>query len=259
MAERLAIDIGNTHIKLGVYRQSDGWIGEWRLSTDVRRTADEYRVAISSLLSDLMLKQVDQIVLASVVPLLTPALMRVGEVIGRRLPMEVSPPGYGLRVQYDPPEALGADRFLNALSAWHRLQRSLVVVDAGTTATIDAVNSQGEFIGGAIAPGPHFLADALAHGTAKLPHIPPVVPNLLIGHSTYTAIQVGVGYGFVGMVEALVERAWQALGGQAPVIITGGWAARIQPYLGFAASLEPRLTLDGLIVAAEFRDASKEG
>jgi len=138
VAERLAIDIGNTHIKLGVYRQSDGWIGEWRLSTDVRRTADEYRVAISSLLSDLMLKQVDQIVLASVVPLLTPALMRVGEVIGRRLPMEVSPPGYGLRVQYDPPEALGADRFLNALSAWHRLQRSLVVVDAGTTATIDA-------------------------------------------------------------------------------------------------------------------------
>lgn len=252
MTQRLAIDIGNTHIKLGVHSQSAGWIGEWRLSTDVRRTADEYRVAISTLLSDLALKQVDQIVLASVVPLLTPALVRVGEVIGRLAPLEVSPPGYGLGVRYDPPEALGADRFLNALSAWQRMQRSVVIVDAGTTATIDAVNGQGEFIGGAIAPGPHFLADALANGTAKLPHIPPSVPNLMIGHSTQTAIQVGVGYGFVGIVEALVGRAWQALGESAPVVLTGGWAARIQPYLGFSSSLEPRLTLDGLIVAAEY-------
>ncbi len=249
---RMAIDVGNTHIKLGVHSPSEGWIGEWRLSTDVRRTADEYRVTISILLADLGLQHVDQMVLASVVPLLTPALIRVGEIIGRLAPLEVRSPGYGMRVRYEPPEALGADRFVNALSAWHRVRRSVVILDAGTTATVDAVNDQGEFIGGTIAPGPHFLADALAQGTAKLLHIPPTIPNLLVGTSTETAIQVGVGHGFVGMVEALVERAWQALGGQAPVVLTGGWASRIQPYLKFSSTHDPRLTLEGLIVAADY-------
>lgn len=248
MERILAVDIGNTHIKLGLWADP-GWIGEWRLSTDVRRTADEYRVSIQSLLADLGTRQVDQVVLGSVVPLLTPALVRVGEVLGKRPPLEIVPPGYGMAVRYDPPEALGTDRFLNALAAYDLVGGAVVVVDAGTTATVDAVNSAGEFLGGAIAPGPHFLSEALAQGTAKLPHIPPAFPRFTIGHSTQTAIQVGVGHGFVGMVDALVGRAREALGTDAVVVLTGGWGARLRPHLSFATRLEPRLTLHGLVLA----------
>lgn len=212
-------------------------------------------MAISNLLADLSIKQVDQVVLASVVPLLTPALVRVGEVIGRTDPLEVTSPGYGLEVRYDPPQALGADRFVNALAAWDLRHTDCVVVDAGTTLTVDAVESHGVFIGGAIAPGPHFLADALAQGTAKLLHIPPHIPDQIIGDSTRTAIQVGVGYGFIGMVEALVARARIALeNADAPVILTGGWGGRIRPYLRFESVLEPRLTLEGIIFAAKHSD-----
>ncbi len=255
MSRRLAIDIGNTHIKLGVHDTGAGWIGKWALSTEVRRTADEYRLSIVSLLGDIDAATLNQVVISSVVPLLTPALMRVGKGLIGRHPLEVSPPGFGLPVRYQPPESLGADRFVNALAAWHLWHESVVVVDAGTTATVDAVNAEGEFIGGAIAPGPHFLAAALVRGTAKLPYVPPSIPDCTLGQSTKTAIQVGVGYGFIGMVEALVDRAWSAIGHKAPVVLTGGWSRRIQPHLHFPSRLQANLTLDGLIIAADMDQA----
>ncbi|MHB1954766.1 MAG: type III pantothenate kinase, partial [Sulfobacillus sp.] len=166
------------------------------------------------------------------------------------------PPGYGLEVAYRPPESLGADRFVNALAAWRKLQGNVVVVGVGTTATIDAVAMPGVFLGGSIAPGPHLLANALAQGTARLPLVPPNIPEVLIGQSTQQAIAVGVGHGFIGMVNELVFRTWQMLGSQTPVVLTGGWARRIQPHLKFAAQLEPMLTLEGLRYAAEYAATS---
>jgi type III pantothenate kinase len=247
----LAIDVGNTHIKLGL-RQHGTWTHEWRMSTDVRRTADEYRLPLKGLLHEAGREGVDTVVLASVVPLLTPAFLRVAETLAGRSVLEVVPPGYGMTVRYNPPDSLGADRFVNALAAWTMLHRSVVVVDVGTTVTVDTVSDRGEFLGGAIAPGPHFMAQALAHGTARLPLVPPGIPDLLIGTSTAEAIQVGVGQSLVGAVDRLVRRAWRYLGQETPVVLTGGWAQRLRPHLDFAVLLEPRLTLNGLAACADW-------
>jgi type III pantothenate kinase len=252
----LAIDIGNTHIKLGLW--IDGrWREEWRLSTDVRRTADEYRISLHSLLQQVGLRGVRRCAIASVVPLLTPIFMRVGEVLSELPPVEIQPPGFGMTVDYQPPDSLGADRFVNALAAWRKLGTAVVVVDVGTTATVDAVSWEGHFLGGAIAPGPHFLALALAQGTAKLPLVAPTIPDLAIGQTTNQAVLVGVGHGFVGMVSELVTRTWKVLGERAPVVVTGGWSQRLLPWLRFPAQLEPQLTLDGLRFAVEWLEASQ--
>lgn len=258
MKQLLAIDIGNTHIKIGLYAHGT-WIEDWRLSTDSRRSADEYRIALLNLMekSQSPLRSVEHVAIASVVPLLTPAFMRVGELLSDTLPWEIAPPGYGLRVDYEPPESLGADRFINALAAWQLVQDTVVVVDVGTTATVDVVSADGRFLGGAIAPGPHFLAQALAQGTAKLPNIAPVIPEELIGRSTSMAVAIGVGHGFIGIVNELVERAWKAVGRQTEVVVTGGWSGRILPLLKFSARLEPLLTMEGLRHAAEWNIAHR--
>ncbi len=247
----LAIDIGNTHIKVGLFHHGK-WQEEWRLSTDPRRTADEYRIPLKAFLQEVLVEQVDQVVMASVVPLLTSVFHRVAQALSDAPPLEITPPGYGLKVQYTPADSLGADRFVNALGAWRKFGSSLVVVDVGTTATVDAVSRDGVFLGGTIAPGPHFLAQALAQGTARLPLIPPTIPDKELGQNTQEAIAIGVGHGFIGMVNALIIRTWRVLGESAPVILTGGWANRIMSYLPGELKYEPMLTLDGLRYAAEY-------
>lgn len=249
MARLLAIDIGNTHIKIGLFSH-DRWVEEWRLATDMRRTPDEYRLFVRGLLKESNIDTVDRAIVASVVPLLTPFFLRVVQSVSLAAPEEVVPPGYGLSVDY-PPDSLGADRFINALAAWEKMHRSVVVVDVGTTATVDAV-ADGVFLGGAIAPGPHFLAQALAEGTARLPYITPVIEPWAIGKNTQMAIHAGIGQGFVGMVKELIEQTRAAIGEDSPVILTGGWSQRLAPFLGFPVQLEPRLTLEGLRYADKF-------
>ncbi|MDA8193846.1 MAG: type III pantothenate kinase [Thermaerobacter sp.] len=254
MADLIAIDIGNTHIKLGVYG-AGRWIQEWRLSTDARRTADEYQLGLRGLLAQAGVKKSRRAVIASVVPLLTPIFLRVAETVSDTPPLEIVPPGYGLTVQYNPPESLGADRFVNALAAW-TLVGEAIVVDAGTTVTVDAVTAEGKFLGGAIAPGPHFLVQALATGTAKLPLIAPTIPEFSLGQRTQDAIAVGIGHGFVGMVNELISQTNAITGGQATIVLTGGWAGRLAPFVRWPVRLEPQLTLEGLRFAVEWR--SKE-
>lgn len=243
MAELLAIDMGNTHIKIGVANGAT-WEHEWRLSTDVHRTVDEYRLSLKGLFAEAEVDRVERTVIASVVPHLTPLLLHVARSVSRSEPVEVTPRGYGLHVDY-PPESLGADRFINALAAWRMFQGNVIVVDVGTTATVDAV-ADGTYLGGAIAPGPHFLAQALHQGTARLPHVIPEIRPWRIGKTTQEAILTGVGQGFVGMVNALIEGTRQIVGVDAHVVVTGGWAARLYPYLTASAHMEPRLTLEGL-------------
>jgi len=245
----LAIDIGNTHIKLGLYRQGR-WINEWRLSTEIRRTADEYHLTMQGLMREAGITHVERVVLASVVPLLTPIFVRVARHVSGSNPLEITPPGYGLAIDY-PAEMLGADRFVNALAAWQLMKRPVVVVDVGTTATVDAV-ADATFLGGAIAPGPHFLVQALAQGTARLPQVMPAIEAWAIGKTTQQAIQAGVGHGFVGMVRALIEETRSVIGATAPIVMTGGWATRIMPYLNLPVLVEPRLTLEGLRYAEEW-------
>lgn len=245
----LAIDIGNTHIKIGLLDQGQ-WMEEWRLATDLRRTPDEYRLFVRGLLGESQVESVDRAIVASVVPLLTPFFLRVLESVSVSEPIEVVPPGYGLEVDY-PPANLGPDRFVNALAAWEMERRSVVVVDVGTTATVDAV-VDGVFVGGAIAPGPHFLAQALAEGTARLPHVTPAIEPWTIGKNTEQAIRAGVGQGFSGMVRSLIENTRTSIGEEAPIILTGGWSARLQPFLGLPVRMEPQLTLEGLRFANDW-------
>lgn len=247
----LAIDVGNTHIKLGL-RQDGQWSHEWRMSTDVRRTADEYRQPLKGFLAEAGFDMVDNVVLASVVPLLTPAFVRVGEALAEGQVFEVAPPGYGMEVSYNPPDSLGADRFANALAAYALCRQAVVVVDVGTTTTVDVVSAVGRFLGGAIAPGPHFMAQALAEGTAQLPMIPPSLTEAALGGATHEAIQVGVAQTLVGSVDRLVRRTWRLLGAECPVVLTGGWGARLAPLLDFPVHLVPRLTLDGLALCADY-------
>ncbi len=249
MARLLAIDIGNTHIKIGLLHQGQ-WIEEWRLATDMRRTPDEYRLFVRGLLLESNVEAVDRAIVASVVPLLTPFFLRVLESVSLVLPHEVVPPGYGLEVDY-PPANLGPDRFVNALAAWELMHQPVVVVDVGTTATVDAV-ADGVFLGGAIAPGPHFLAQALAQGTARLPLVTPAIEPWSIGKNTEQAIRSGVGQGFVGMVKGLIENTRSVIGVDAPVVLTGGWGQRLAPHLGFPIRLEPQLTLEGLRLADQW-------
>ena len=245
----MAIDIGNTHIKIGLARDGH-WIEEWRLATDMRRTPDEYRLFVRGLLMESHIESVDRAIVASVVPLLTPFFLRVLESVSLAQPTEVVPPGYGLQVDY-PPDNLGPDRFVNALAAWQLTRKAVVVVDVGTTATVDAV-VDGVFLGGAIAPGPHFLTQALAEGTARLPHVTPIIEPWLMGKNTEQAILAGVGQGFVGMVKELIAHTRADIGRNAEVILTGGWSQRLEPHLGFPVRLEPRLTLEGLRYADEW-------
>jgi type III pantothenate kinase len=247
----LAIDIGNTHIKLGL-RQNGQWTHDWRMSTDVRRTADEYRQPLKGFLAEAGFDVVDNVVLASVVPMLTPAFVRVGEALSEGRVLEVAPPGYGMEVAYSPPESLGADRFVNAIAAYALVGRAVVVVDVGTTTTVDAVSQSGRFVGGAIAPGPHFMAQALAEGTARLPLIPPSLSDGVLGRETGEAIQVGVAQTLIGSVDRLVRRTWGLLGEECPVVLTGGWGARLEPHLEFPVRLVPRLTLEGLARCADY-------
>lgn len=249
MSRLLAIDIGNTHIKLGLFSHGH-WVEEWRLATDLRRTPDEYRLFLRGLLAESHVDHVDRAIVASVVPLLTPFFLGVVQSVSLAQPEEVIPPGYGLAIDY-PPESLGPDRFIEALAAWNMTRRSVIVVDVGTTATVDVV-VDGVFMGGAIAPGPHFLAQALGEGTARLPHIMPVIEPWGIGKNTQDAIKAGVGQGFVAMVEGLISKTRHVVGQDAPVIMTGGWSQRIAPYLSIPVQLEPRLTLEGLRYADEW-------
>lgn len=252
-ADLLAIDIGNTHIKIGVFDQGQ-WIQEWRLSTDARRTADEYQLSLRGLLAESGITRCQRVVIASVVPLLTAIFVRVSETFAKTPPLEISPPGCGLKVQYVPPESLGADRFVNALAAWH-MYGNAVVVDAGTTVTVDAVTAKGEFIGGCIAPGPHFLVQALASGTAKLPLVAPTIPEFDLGRKTQDAIAVGIGHGFVGMVNELITRTLEQVvrpDATFTVVVTGGWSGRLTPFLRCEVVGQPRLTLEGLRHAADW-------
>jgi len=252
----LAIDIGNTHLKIGLL--VDGrWQEEWRLATDMRRTPDEYRLFVRGLFLEAQVDQVDRTLVVSVVPLLTPFILGVVDSVSRTTPIEVVPPGYGLAVDY-PAEKLGPDRFVGALAAWNLTHAPTIVVDVGTTATVDAV-VDGVYLGGAIAPGPHFLSQALAEGTARLPHVAPVIESWTLGKNTEEAIRAGVGQGFVGLVKGLIENTRTVVGPNAQIVLTGGWSQRLEPHLGVTVRREPRLTLEGLRCADEWLMQRGEG
>ncbi|HVJ04221.1 MAG TPA: type III pantothenate kinase [Candidatus Saccharimonadales bacterium] len=255
----LVIDIGNTEIELGLFplREDGSAAGElsaqWRISTSQSQTTDEYGVLIRQLFAmrGLELNVVHGIVIASVVPPLE-SLMRLmcERYFGvKALFIE---PGIktGMPVHYDNPAEVGADRIVNAVAAYEKCKQSCVVVDFGTATTFDAVSARGEYLGGVIAPGISISAEALFARTARLPRVDLKRPPHVIGSNTVHSLQSGLFYGYVGLVDGILERVLAEFG-TARVIATGGMAPFIASGSRFLAEIDDTLTLMGLRIIWE--------
>jgi len=249
----LAIDIGNTNIVIGVF-EDERLRATWRLGTDVHKLEDEYASVFLNLLSlkGLAFADIDCAIISSSVP----PLVTVFEGLCQRY-FEVSPmvvgPGTktGVRISIDNPREVGADRVVNA-AAGHRLYGGpLIVIDFGTATTLDAVSEEGDYLGGAIAPGIGISAEALFEHAAKLPRVELVRPQKAIGRNSVSAMQSGIIFGYVGLIEGIVVRMRKELGGTAKVIATGGLADVICRETDIVDALEPDLTLVGLRLVHE--------
>lgn len=245
----LAIDIGNTNITLGLYQDSE-LLDAWRLATVHERMPDEYGLQMLGLLdhADTVQGDIEAIALASVVPPLTRTFTQACQSYLELEPFIVDAGvKTGLRIRYeDPKHALGADRVVDAVAVLALYGGPACVVDFGTATTFDAISADGEYLGGAIAPGIGIAADALFQRAAKLPKVDIGRPPNPIGANTVHAIQSGLLYGYVGLVEGMVSRFRGELGDDMHVIATGGLAPIIARETDVLEIQAPWLTLEGL-------------
>jgi type III pantothenate kinase len=248
----LAIDVGNTNIVLGVFDQA-ALVHSWRLSTQRERTVDELGLLVDGLFAHDRIDRstIDAVVMSSVVPPLTRTTRAMAEqYLGLRT-LTIEPDlDTGMPILYANPAEVGADRIVNAVAAYARYGRTaarpLIVVDFGTATTLDAISSGGEYLGGAICPGVQISTDALFQRAARLPRIDVRKPSQVIGCTTVGAMESGLFYGYVGMVEGLVRRMSDELGGQALCVATGGLASIIAPETPLIRHVDVDLTLHGL-------------
>lgn len=249
----LAIDVGNTNIAFGIHH-AGRWTNHWRIRTVPDKMPDEYAVLFHEFLREngLLMADIYRAVLCSVVPPVTGSL---SEMVRRQAGQEplVVGPGVrtGLRIRTDNPAEVGADLVANAVAAYDRFRGHCIVVDFGTAATFTAVAEPGDLLGVAIAPGLNMAADALSQRTAQLPRVQLAAPPAAIGRNTVHSIQSGLVFGYVGLVEALIGRMRQELGGRAQVVATGGLVGVIAPLTDQFTAVEPWLTLEGLRLIAE--------
>ncbi|MEK7797965.1 MAG: type III pantothenate kinase [Nitrospirota bacterium] len=244
----LAIDIGNTNIVWGVF-DGDRLVADWRIGTDHSKTTDEYAILLLDLLrvEGISPDRVDGVILSSVVPPLTPLFEELAETYFHRLPLNVSAEmETGLTIKYTNPREVGSDRIVNAAAAYRRYGGPLIIVDFGTATTFCAVTADGEYLGGAIAPGLRISAEALYARTAKLPKIELVRPKSAIGQDTVASMQAGLVFGYAGLVDELVRRIQQELGRDCFVLATGGLAGLVAPESRSIREIRPHLTLEGL-------------
>ncbi len=249
----LAIDVGNTNITLGLY-EGDTLGPRWRLATEHNRMSDEYGIMLVSLFqhAGVVPGDVHGIALASVVPPLTSTFQQACEKYLGQAPLVVDAGvKTGVRVKYDDPKGVGADRVVDAAAVQKLYGGPAVIVDLGTGTTFDAISAEGDYLGGAIAPGLSIAADALFQRTAKLPKVDLVRPPSVIGRNTVNAIQSGLIFGYVGLVEGMVARFRGELGPSMKVIATGGLAGLIAQETKVIDIIAPWLTLDGLKIVWE--------
>jgi type III pantothenate kinase len=255
----LTIDIGNTNITLGLYNGKE--LGpRWRLATAFDHMPDEYGLQLLGLIEHAghTAGSVDGICLASVVPPITSKIIEACRRYLKREPLVVDAGvKTGVRVRYEDPRAVGADRIVDAVAVVHLYGVPACVVDFGTATTFDAISKNGDYLGGAIAPGINIAADALYQRTAKLPRVDLQKPPSVIGRNTVHSMQSGLLYGYVGLVEGMVARFRQELGANMKVIATGGLADIVAPETEAIQIVAPWLTLDGLQIIWEMNKASE--
>ncbi|MBI3244350.1 MAG: type III pantothenate kinase [Chloroflexi bacterium] len=244
----LAIDIGNTNITLGLY-EGDTLGPRWRLSTVHERMPDEYGLQLVGLFdhAGLKLDDVTAVAMASVVPPLTGTWVQMCQTYLKREPLVVGAGvKTGVKILIDEPRQAGADRIVDVAAAHKLYGGPACIVDFGTATTFDAVSADGDYLGGAIAPGIGIAADALFHRASKLPRVDLVRPPSAIGKNTVHAMQSGLLFGYVGLVEGLVARFRAQLGPAMKVIGTGGLAELLAKETDVIQIIAPWLTLDGL-------------
>jgi type III pantothenate kinase len=249
----LAIDVGNTNTVLGLY-DGERLAAQWRIATDHARMPDEYAVLLRSLFShsEKSPDSVRGIVLASVVPPLTGTFVEMSERYWGQRPLVVDAGVHtGVRIRYDSPRDVGADRVVNAVATYRLYGGPACVVDFGTGTTFDAISPEGDYLGGAIAPGINIAAEALFTHTAKLRRIDIVRPPQAIGTNTAHAMQSGLLFGYVGLVEGMVSRFRRELGPGMTTIATGGLASLIAEETDVIELVDQELTLKGLRIIWE--------
>ena len=244
----IVVDVGNTNTVFGVYR-GDELAESFRLSTERERTADEYGALLVPLFarSGLPMDGAEGVVISSVVPPLHPTLDRLSRRFFARAPLFIEPGvKTGMPIRYDNPAEVGADRIVNALAARERYGAPVVVVDFGTATTFDVVNAAGEYAGGIIAPGISISAEALFAHASRLYRVDLRRPSELVGSNTVSAMQAGIYYGYLGLVDGILERLLAELPGVRQVIATGGQADLIAADSRFIQRVDRDLTLVGL-------------
>ncbi len=253
----LAIDIGNTHVTLGVFNGA-ALLASWRVASDRTKVVDEYAVIATGLfqLADLDRDDVDAAVMTSVVSTLTPVFEELCRRYFRVTPLRVEAGvKTGLRIHYEDPREVGPDRIVDAVAALKLHKPPLIVVDLGTATVFDAVSQEGDYLGGAIAPGIGLAADALAEKAAMLRRVDLRPPAHAVGTNTAAAMQSGIIFGYVGLVEEMIRRFKAEIGADAWVVGTGGWSTLISELTQSIDQVDEDLTLTGLRIVHELNEA----
>jgi type III pantothenate kinase len=263
----LAIDAGNTNTVLGLFRLATDeapaeLVADWRITTPLGQTSDEIGVTLRSLFVSTghELSCVDGIAISSVVPPLDSTLRRACEIFFKVKPLFIEPGvKTGLPVLTDNPAEVGADRIVNCVAAFDKYGGPTIVVDMGTATSFDVVSKRGEFLGGAIAPGLGIAADALFQRAARLPRIDVKKPSKVIGTGTVDNIQIGLYYGYIGLVDGILKRMIAELGPETKTVATGGLSKLIAPGSEYLSEIDEMLTLTGLrLIYEKNRDKHRD-
>jgi type III pantothenate kinase len=259
----LVLDVGNTNTVLGVFEaRTNGsdtteprrLISHWRVTTIKSQTVDEYGVLFRNLfaMNKIEVSAVQGIVISSVVPPLDTTLREVCERYFQLKPLFIEPGvKTGMPVHYDNPAEVGADRIVNSVAAYEKFGGPCIVVDFGTATTFDVVSPKGEYLGGVITPGIGISADALFERTARLPRVDIRKPPRVIATNTVNSLQSGLYYGYIGLIDGILERLIDELGKDVKVVATGGLASLMGGGSKYIREVDDLLTLDGLRIIYE--------
>lgn len=258
----LVIDVGNTNIVFGVYKEKE-LLYEWRIATEKDRTSDEYGLLFEQIFKyhGIDISELEDVIISSVVPPLMHTLPAMSTKYFNIDPIVVGPGvKTGMNIKYDNPKEVGADRIVNAIAGYEKYGGPLIIVDFGTAITFCAISKEGDYLGGAITPGIKISTEALFMRTAKLPKVEILKPEKVIARNTTNSIQSGVVYGYIGMVDYIIERMIGEMDGDketVKVIGTGGFSNLIASESKYIKNIDKLLTLEGLRIVFERNKSEK--